>query len=667
MVLPDVVRRLGNGAVDRETYRAAASAVLLEFRANSRTVRLRCPEVRAVGDADDGIFALRLSRFSEPDWTWEGARAHGRFGSTQGQTGYAWSGEVVGLDDTDAGVFVKADAGSPPCTGDFFVEPYEYLADLNRLFNGDLAPDFGLTISTGLAGADGRLRPVSLAPPASIRGLLDVWRSSWGYIWGPPGCGKTYTIGRQVAALLGDTSERVLLVSTTNKATDEVALSVGRAIRDAGHAVSRTSVARIGSGADIDRYLKEGLEEIVVGGEAWLRRHLSLLIRQHGTERSAEAKARIWAQVQAARQALSTGRSSVADVDSRVVVATAFAAVRDLCADVSRERVKGGVAPFTTVVVDEGGLVSRVSVAALSSWAARRVVIVGDQRQLSPISKINRLFPSHVARWVASSGLAHVTRSTPATHVLTVQHRMHPTIRLAVSEYQYDGSLRDAPRVIERETPLHPNLQGGPRAIWYVLDEDVGGQVPHIRAERGPGNKSWIRPRSREVVQRLLATHPSLKTADVLFITPFAAQARLMSSVCGELNLDSWKASTVHRQQGAEADAVVFDTVNAGSAGWAHDEWKRLINVGISRARHLLIVLASRAEMQQPYLARLTQHLAPLVLAGAGPAEVEAVLERGSESLGAGINAAGSLIHRRPDCSPKGAAADTERGATAVV
>jgi superfamily I DNA/RNA helicase len=571
-----------------------------------------------VGDPDDGIFALRLSRFSEPDWSWEGARAHGRYAASPEQAAYTWSGEVVGLDDTDAGIFVKADVGSPPCTGDFFVEPYEYLADLNRIFTGDLAPEFSSAVVLGLAGAEGSLRPLSLTLPANTKGLLDVWRSSWAYIWGPPGCGKTYTIGRQVAALLSDPSERVLLVSTTNKATDEVALSLGRGLREAGHPVARTQVARVGSGADIDRYIEAGLEEIVVGGEAWLRRRLAALLREYSAERNAPAKARLWAQIQAARQALSTNRSSVAEVGSRVVVATTFAAVRDLCTEPSRGRVTQGLAPFTTVVVDEGGLVSRVGIAALSCWAARRLVIVGDQRQLSPISKINRLLPSHVARWVACSGLAHVTRTTPATHVLAVQHRMHPAIRLAVSEYQYDGLLSDAPAVIERDTPLHPNLQSGPRAVWYVLDEDTGSQLPHIRAERGPGNRSWIRPRSREIVERLLATHPSLRAAEVLFITPFAAQARLMSTGFGELHLDSWRASTVHRQQGTEADVVIFDTVNAGSAGWAHDEWKRLINVGVSRARHLLVVLASRAEMRQPYLAHLAKHLAPLALVGSG-------------------------------------------------
>ena len=47
---------------------------------------------------------------------------------------------------------------------------------------------------------------------------------------------------------------------------------------------------------------------------------------------------------------------------------------------------------------------------------------------------------------------------------------------------------------------------------------------------------------------------------------------------------------------------VVFDTVNAGSCGWPHDEWKRLVNVGLSRAREFVLLLASRAEMNEPYL-----------------------------------------------------------------
>ncbi len=54
--------------------------------------------------------------------------------------------------------------------------------------------------------------------------------------------------------------------------------------------------------------------------------------------------------------------------------------------------------------------------------------------------------------------------------------------------------------------------------------------------------------------------------------------------------------------------------MNAGSYNWPFDEWKRLINVGLSRAREAVILLASRSEMEEPYLRPLVDSLAPRVL-----------------------------------------------------
>src|SRR5262249_49636439 len=82
--------------------------------------------------------------------------------------------------------------------------------------------------------------------------------------------------------------------------------------------------------------------------------------------------------------------------------------------------------------------------------------------------------------------------------------------------------------------------------------------------------------------------------------------------------LDSWSSGTVHGRQGTEADVVVFDTVNAGSCGWPYDEWKRLVNVGLSRAKEYVLLLASRAEMNEPYLRPLLENLAPRVLKRSG-------------------------------------------------
>jgi len=88
------------------------------------------------------------------------------------------------------------------------------------------------------------------------------------------------------------------------------------------------------------------------------------------------------------------------------------------------------------------------------------------------------------------------------------------------------------------------------------------------------------------------------------FLTTAKERVELKSTPFSRWKLKSWEASTVHSQQGSEADIVIFDTVNASSYNWPYEEWKRLVNVALSRAREAIVVLASRSEMDEPYLIR---------------------------------------------------------------
>src|SRR5690606_25777151 len=76
-----------------------------------------------------------------------------------------------------------------------------------------------------------------------------------------------------------------------------------------------------------------------------------------------------------------------------------------------------------------------------------------------------------------------------------------------------------------------------------------------------------------------------------------------------------WRASTVHAQQGGEADVVIFDAVHASSTAWDEVEWRRLINVGLSRARASALFIASREELRQPFIAPLVALMGPHRLA----------------------------------------------------
>jgi hypothetical protein len=194
---------------------------------------------------------------------------------------------------------------------------------------------------------------------------------------------------------------------------------------------------------------------------------------------------------------------------------------------------------------------------------------------------------------------------------LNTQYRMHPEIGNVISQYLYDGKLLHAEGRESRPFALQGDLLAPhPRAIWCVLDAEVP-ELPTIRYERGTGNRSWVRNATVKILDKLFSDAAFARTSG-LFISPFAAQAKKIQQYLATANLlDTWSASTVHSQQGQEADIVIFDTVNAGSNGWMPEEWNRMVNVGLSRAKEMVILLASCDEMYQGYLSPLLATLKP--------------------------------------------------------
>ncbi|MEL6899074.1 MAG: AAA domain-containing protein, partial [Planctomycetota bacterium] len=328
-----------------------------------------------------------------------------------------------------------------------------------------------------------------------------------------------------------------------------------------------------------------------------------------------EQQALLQIELQRVRANAKSDRSRFLDPDLRVVCTTMFNAVRMLDQFHVRQVIESGQAPFTTIFIDEAGMVSRAALAALSLLAAHRVVLVGDGRQLSPISVTSGLLPSNQQVWLGCSGLADLNQTDDlpdAIHLLTQQRRMHPAICNVVSRYQYNGTLTTASERVQTKQQIPDSIAAHGPAMWYVLDAE-SCNLAMIRASRDRNGGSWIRERSFDIVRRLLGDDEIAKS-NGLYVSPFAAQAKRMADCFVQQGLRQWKSSTVHSQQGCEADIVLFDPVNAGSTGWDVLEWQRLINVAISRARNALIVIASRSEMDEPHMRALREGLTPVTL-----------------------------------------------------
>ena len=452
--------------------------------------------------------------------------------------------------------------------------------------------------------------------------LRVLWRHRWAVIWGPPGTGKSYSVGNQVTSILADINagkggkdaqERILIVSTTNRALDAVAIELGKAAKKAVPGdLENALLLRVGKGARHTMYANENLLKLLEGSDVQLIKRLEELRNQLDRTVDPNERLKLKRIIEAVRlQMKDAWKVDFLNPQKMVICTTVFASILMLTHDCVVQNLERGHAPFTTVFIDEAGLISRTTCAALSLLGSRRVILSGDSKQLSPISRISRIHPPNRARWIVSSGLSHLDDMPldalpPNVRFLSEQRRMHPDIGNAISGYMYGKRLTNYPGLEKRPFVLNrdKDLNGTPRTLWYVLDK-VFTDKSKYRASKGPGNRSWVRDGTEELLEKLFAC-PGVSQIKGLFITPFLPQAKRIQRFFAKHGLvDYWSASTVHSQQGQEADMVIFDTVNAGSTGWSHQEWKRLANVAISRAKQMAVLLASREEMMQTYLAPL--------------------------------------------------------------
>ena len=85
------------------------------------------------------------------------------------------------------------------------------------------------------------LDPLSIRPDkfpklrSAQRAAFDLLNYQTSFLWGPPGTGKTTTLGALLASsVLQKPEVRILLVATTNQAVDQALVSVDRALEELG-------------------------------------------------------------------------------------------------------------------------------------------------------------------------------------------------------------------------------------------------------------------------------------------------------------------------------------------------------------------------------------------------------------------------------------------------
>lgn len=447
------------------------------------------------------------------------------------------------------------------------------------------------------------------------------------FIWGPPGTGKTRTLGELVARM-AEEGMHVLMAAHTNAAVDNAVAAIVEAVGAAAvedNRVLRFGVPtgpRAGLGVSLDDLVDRrvaaadpqvwedllALEDALYAIDAGLRPRSRPAIREErrrqGGARSlallCHALARRLPMNDFAQKLLARVTTLRASLDRHAQGAVREASV--LATTLARLTVREELFPlrFDAFVCDEASNAPLPYIFYGACLAARKAVALGDWKQLAPIVQAR----THGARrWLArdvfhAAGVASDGASDPRCVLLRVQYRMHPLIRGLVSEVFYDGQLLDGPNVAAWGEP-----GGGPRdPLLFVETEALAPATMRTGGSR-------VNEAHADAVVRLVELLLRAGVRDVGVVTPYRPQTKLIRRlVCERIDPEraaEVEVSTVHAFQGREKDAIVFDTVDVPPAPsrFLSERWNRdlprLLNVALSRARRQCVIIGCREGLRR--------------------------------------------------------------------
>jgi DNA replication ATP-dependent helicase Dna2 len=420
-------------------------------------------------------------------------------------------------------------------------------------------------------------------------GLLE---REFGFLWGPPGTGKTYTLGALVATfLLQRPQAKVLLLATTNWAVDLALLSVDGALEELGRKepkanTLRRKCKRIGTHFIASNY--KDREHLLPAIDAELVKRIAELETQR-PDRNKAAEYATWKDKINALRAQIPRPIDQAQLAAMTTTSAAFS-----FGALQQRR------PFELIAFDEASQVSLPHALALAPLG-RKCIFAGDHKQLAPI--VQSQHPDS-QKWLGISMFRHMNASNCC--FLNEQFRMAEEICEIVSHVFYEGEL-----VLAEGCEQDP-LWRTDRRVQFA--PGMGTERVHLEKCEAEGEfkktKYGIgtRYKSAEYIGKIAGVLAAQAGQEnVLVLTPFRAQRALIKTFLNNSGLRRVRVSTVHRAQGSECHTVIFDPVIAtGERLLGHpEEGPRLLNVALSRAMARLVIIMSAGDGANEYLRRV--------------------------------------------------------------
>ena len=423
-------------------------------------------------------------------------------------------------------------------------------------------------------------------------------------LWtGPPGTGKTRTVigfasvicsMRERSTDIKQSIGKVLAMAETNAAADNLLEGIG---------LLGLRVTRVGQTSRIRPQLRH--LSLEAQGESSRRGKKAASMRDQASEFVVEAQrcrerrgngsllkaqqldvesTRLW---KAAELEMESSFLEVLE-NSDVVVCTCVSAGDKRIADCN----------FRVIIIDEATQAVAPSALIGLVRGAECVVMAGDDAQLPPTvlsdkAKSYGLGISLFSR-LESAGLK--------SHLLSTQYRMHEYIASFPNEQFYNGQLSTGISAAERP-PIKGILDENSNPVKFIpcLDSERKVRVSSGSLPGAKAGMSYSNERQADIALKVVESiFKDDSVSECAVLTPYNGQLMLLNSKMESIFSDHLKAgrliiSTIDGFQGREADAVVFTTVRCNdkqSLGFVKDP--RRINVALTRARRLLVVIGSQ-------------------------------------------------------------------------
>lgn len=408
-------------------------------------------------------------------------------------------------------------------------------------------------------------------------------------IWGPPGTGKSFTLASILYAFYQLGEDRTAVCCLSNVAVDQLLCKLLDIIDDHHLEIEPGNIYRAGRSMDSRIIATDYLfpkDERTQALRDQIRENQEKLLKLK--ERKQE-KSELAIMLKAANKELREDlrkRTEFLVENSRLV----FSTISNFILSTNLYESK-----FDNLIVDEASMMAMPSLLTLGHNISKRLILVGDFQQLSPISMVkDDLLVDSVFEM---SDINIRNTDHPALFQLLTQRRSNEKIVDLINRTFYQGKLIPDAKVNEDII----NAEPFPRKV-IALKKVTNGAVRYTKGGTRQ-NKVFA-----ENVMSILDVFSRNRNADFTIgvITPYKGQVSLLRVLKIERNYDDAfdsriKIGTVHTFQGSECDVIIFDMVDCfdmesgkpnkigrlyhGNAG------ERLLNVAISRARHKLIMV----------------------------------------------------------------------------